>query len=231
MLALIPARQGSKRLPGKNVLPLAGRPLIAHTIGHALFSSTVNRVVVSTDGDEIAEVSARYGAEVIRRPAEMATDEASSLPALKHALEWLERSDGYVPDAVVFLQCTSPVRRAGDIDGAVRAFASGDADCVFSACRFKDYIWRVEKGGVDSVNFDYRNEWWRGQDFPLQYRSNGSIFVYRTEELKKAGSIFFGKLAIYEMDYLSSFQVDTPEDFDLCRSILELTAMKGSLSW
>jgi len=221
-LAIIPARGGSKRLPRKNLLPIAGQPLIAHTIGHALRSGAVARVVVSTDDEEIAEVSRRHGAEVIMRPPELATDAASSIPALKHALQIIEMAENYRPDLVVFLQCTSPIRKEGDIERAVEAFAAGNADCIFSACRFKDYIWRPVPGGVASVNFDYMKKWWRGQDFPPQFRSNGSMFIYRADALKKAESIFFGRLAIYEMEYLSSFQIDTPEDFELCKSIFEI---------
>jgi len=228
-LAIIPARGGSKRLPRKNLLPIAGQPLISHTIGQALRSRAVARVLVSTDDEEIAEVSRHHGVEVIMRPPVLATDKVSSIPALKHVLQSLETAENYRPDLVVFLQCTSPIRKDDDIDRAVEAFAAGDIDCMFSACRFKDYIWRAVPGRLESLNFDYRKNWWRGQDFPPQFRSNGSIFVYRAEALKAAERIFFGRLSIYEMDYLSSFQIDTPEDFELCKSILELIKRKGQV--
>ncbi len=227
VIAIIPARGGSKRLPRKNVLPIGGKPLIAHSIDHAIQSRLVNRVLVSTDDEEIAAISRRHGAEVIRRSRKLATDNAASMPVLKHALRCLKKDDNYRPDLVVFLQCTSPVRRRNDIDNAVSAFMSQESDCLFSACRFKDYIWRVTDDKVVSINFDYRKEWWRGQDFPAQFISNGSIFVYRGAALEKAQSIFFGRLAIYEMDFLSSFQIDSPEDFELCRSIFKMIEREG----
>ncbi len=222
IIAVIPARGGSKRLPRKNIMPMAGKPLIVHTIEHAKKSSLINRVVVSTDGDEIASVSSQCGAEVIKRPNELSTDTVATIPVLLHVLDYVKVRENYSPDLIVFLQCTSPVRKQDDIDNAIKTLREQEADCVFSVCRFKDYVWRITDGAVESINFDYKTDWWRRQDFPLQFRSNGSIFVYKRAALEKSTTIFSKSPAIYEMDYLSSFQVDTYEDFQLCEYILEL---------
>ena len=119
ILAIIPARGGSKGIPRKNLQPLAGKPLLAYTIEHARATPAVTRVVVSTDDVEIASVAQQYGAEVIWRPAEISGDTATSEAALLHALDHLRDNEGYEPDLVVFLQATSPLRRSDDIQRAV----------------------------------------------------------------------------------------------------------------
>jgi N-acylneuraminate cytidylyltransferase len=218
-IAIIPARGGSERVPHKNILPFADKPLIAHTIEHAQKSQLIGRIIVSTDSTEIAEVSKQYNAEVLNRPKKLSINTIPTVPVLLHVIDYLERKEGFYPNIIVLLQCTSPIRKKDDIDNAIKTLIHTDADCVFSACHFKDYIWQMNEDVVESVNFDYWRQWWRGQDFPLQYRANGSIFVYKNEALKKMNSVFGGKLAIYQMDYLSSFQIDTSEDFFLCECI------------
>ena len=125
ILALVPARGGSKGLPHKNILPLGGHPLIAWSIAAGLQTETVSRVVCSTDDPEIAAVAARYGAEVpFLRPGELALDETLDLPVFQHALEWFEREEGWRADLVVQLRPTSPLRFPGQVDEAVRLLLS-----------------------------------------------------------------------------------------------------------
>ena len=119
-LALIPARGGSKSIPRKNLVPVAGNPLIAYSIDHALRSAYITRTIVSTDDAEIAEVARALGAEVpFLRPAELASDESTDLEVFRHALEWLREKEGYVPELVVHLRPTGPVRRPALIDAAI----------------------------------------------------------------------------------------------------------------
>ena len=136
VLALIPARGGSKSIPRKNVHPLAGYPLIAYSIAAGRAAQTVTRVVVSTDDEEIAAVSRRYGAEVpFTRPAEHAQDDTADLPVFIHALEWLAEHEGYHPDIVVQLRPTSPFRKVEHIDQAVlRLLEHPEADAVRTVC-------------------------------------------------------------------------------------------------
>jgi N-acylneuraminate cytidylyltransferase len=134
VLAIIPARGGSKGIPRKNIRPFAGYPLIAYSIAASLQAETVTRVIVSTDDEEIAGVARTYGAETpFLRPAELAADRTTDLPVFQHALNWLAKNEDYHPEAVLHLHPTSPVRPLGCIDRAVRLLLDNpDADCVRS---------------------------------------------------------------------------------------------------
>ena len=134
VLVLIPARGGSKGIPRKNIRPFAGHPLIAYSIAAALQAETVTRVIVSTDDQEIAEVSRHFGAETpFLRPAELAADRTTDLPVFQHALGWLADHENYRPDIVLHLHATSPVRPSGFIDQAVRLLQEhSEAECVRS---------------------------------------------------------------------------------------------------
>ncbi|MBE0410315.1 MAG: acylneuraminate cytidylyltransferase family protein [Anaerolineales bacterium] len=152
VLALIPARGGSKSIPRKNILPFAGIPLIAYSIAAAQAAETIRRVIVSTDDAEIAELAKRYSAEVpFLRPAELARDDTPDLPVFQHALHWLEENESYSPDIVVQLRPTSPLRRTWHIDQAVyRLLEHPEADSVRTVCipfqnPFK--MWRIHPDG------------------------------------------------------------------------------------
>src|SRR3989344_4807350 len=122
ILAIIPARGGSKGVPGKNIKPLAGKPLIAYTIAEAKKSKYIDRLVVSTENKEIAKVAREFMAEVIERPAELARDETPTPPVLRQAVEFLEAKEGYLPDLVLLLPCTCPLRKAGQIDVMIEKY-------------------------------------------------------------------------------------------------------------
>lgn len=221
IIAVIPARGGSKRVPRKNLLLLRGKPLIAYSIEQAKRSRLVDRVIVSTDDDEISDVAIRHGAEVIKRPPELSGDTASSEVALVHVVDWLAEKEKYRPDILVFLQCTSPIRNENDIDNAIGIFLENNADSLFSACRFNKYIWQVHNGEASPINYDYRHRW-REQDFPHQVLENGSIFVFKTSLLKELGNRLGGKISVYEMDELSSIQIDSNEDIAMCNCIMDM---------
>lgn len=208
-------------MPRKNLLPLRGKPLLAHTIEHAKRSTLVNRIIVSTDDNEISDVAIQYGAEVIKRPPELSGDTASSEVALIHVVDWLAEKEKYAPDILVFLQCTSPIRNENDIDNAITVLLENNADSLFSACRFNKYIWQVRHGEASPINYDYRHRW-REQDFPHQVLENGSIFVLKTGILKELGNRLGGKIVVYEMDELSSIQIDSDEDIMLCNCIMDM---------
>ena len=217
-LAIIPARGGSKRIPRKNVLEVGGKALIVHTVNQAQNSDHINRVVVSTDDDEIADVSQCEGAEVLRRPKALSNGTATSESALIHALDELSDTHHYVPDELVFLQCTSPLRKPTDIDNAIDRFRILQLDSLFSVSRFRKYVWKLDGQIPRSVNFDYQAERWREQDFPEQYEENGSIYVLRPWVLRSYNYRFGGRMGLYEMDSWGALQVDTPEDLVLCEA-------------
>ncbi len=228
--AIIPARGGSKRVPGKNLLPLAGEPLVVHTIRHALQADSIDEVIVSTEDDKIAAVAAAAGARVISRPASLASDEATSESALKHALETWAKEGGAEPELVVFLQCTSPVRRADDIDRAVDQLRTAKADSLFSASENKRFVWAAGNGSPRPLNYDYKHRK-REQDFGKQYQENGSIYIFKPWVLAKENNRLGGKIEVYEMDYWSSFQIDSAEDVELCEWILQKPEYRSDFAW
>jgi N-acylneuraminate cytidylyltransferase len=220
IVAIIPARSGSKRLPRKNLLPLAGKPLLAHTVEHALAAKCVTEVVVSTDDREIAAVATGLGASVVERPADLASDSATSESVLIHALDWRRNKGLNDPALVVFLQCTSPIRSNDDIDRAVKALEEQKADSIFSACRESPFIWRGGAEGLTSFTYDYRARK-RTQEWPPYFRENGSIYIFRPHILRECANRLGGKVGVYEMSAWSSFDIDCEEDLHLVRMIIE----------
>lgn len=219
VLAIIPARGGSKGIPRKNVRLLNGKPLIAYTIEQARATPSITRVVVSTDDTEIGAVAKQYGAEVIWRPAEISGDTASSESALLHALEHFERNEGYQPEFLVFLQATSPLRRPHDISNAIQRLIDEEADSLLSLAPFVHFLWNVLDGKLQSLNFDYCNRP-RHQELPPLYMENGSIYVFRPWILRQFGNRLGGKITYYKMDPLSAVDIDTLADFSLCEAIM-----------
>lgn len=228
IIAIIPARGGSKCIFQKNLKLLAGKPLVAHTIEHALQARHVSRTVVSTDDTKIAQVAQQYKAEVVMRPAELATDTARSELALLHVLSLLEQTEGYVPLLVIFLQATSPLREPDDIDNAIDTLHAANADSLFSCCRSHNFYWRLEDDQLTSVNYDYRDRP-RRQDFTGEYIENGSIYITKPEILKRYENRLGGRIAFYDMSPLNSFQIDTEEDFFLIEQLFTLRPQRSTL--
>ena len=225
-LAIIPARGGSKGIPRKNIRPLAGKPLIAYNILEARRSRFVTRVVVSTDDPEIGAVARQYGAEVVWRPAEISGDTASSESALLHTLETLRQSEGYQPDLVVFLQCTSPLTLAEDIDGTVQALIDQQADTALAVIPFHYFLWKPladpQSGLPDAVgiNHEKRVRPLR-QQREAQYLETGAVYVMRTGGFIEARHRFFGKTALYEMPGERRLEIDDPVDFEVAEILMQ----------
>jgi YrbI family 3-deoxy-D-manno-octulosonate 8-phosphate phosphatase len=229
-LAIIPARGGSAGVPRKNVLPLAGKPLIAYTIEQALRADRVQRVVVSTDDAEIAGVAERFGAEVVRRPAELSGPMASSESALLHVLDHLDQSEQYRPDLLVFLQCTSPLTVAADIDGAIEALEAEGADTALAVTPFHYFLWGVDADGqVVGVNHDKAARVMRQQREP-QYLETGAVYVMRTDGFRAARHRFFGKTAMYVMPPERRLEIDEPVDFQVAEMLLHQRRRQGHLA-
>ena len=218
-ITIIPARGGSKRVPGKNSLTLAGRPLVAHSVQHAQASAYVETVYVSTDDAQIASIAERYGAEVIPRSPELAGDEASSESALLEVLDARTKQGLVDPDLVVFLQCTSPSRRPGEVDRAIEALLDEGADSLLSVVQDAALLWQLDGDRLQAVNWNPGSRP-REQELSHQYRENGSIYVFRPEVLRETGNRLGGRIALHVMDYWSQFQLDEPEDRELLEWIL-----------
>ena len=228
-VAIIPARGGSSRIPRKNVLPLDGIPLIEHTIKQAKSASNIDRIIVSTDDSEISQIATRCAVEVVHRPKPLASGTATSEQALIHVLNHLKDVESYEAEELVFLQCTSPFRSPADIDNAISQFRQEKCDSLFSVAPFRKYLWRIEGGKVESINFRYETERWMEQEFPAQFEENGSIYVLKPWVLQNLGYRFGGKIGMYEMEEISTFQIDEPSDIEICEALLRAKKMhRGS---
>lgn len=226
ILAIIPARGGSKGVPRKNIYPLAGKPLIAWTIEAALAASGLDRVIVSTDDENIAAVSREYGAEVpFLRSSELAADDTKTLPVLQDVVSRLRTTDGYCPDAVMTLQPTSPLRTPRHIDEAISMFkADKNADSLVSCVEVPHIfhplsIMRMnENGYLQRYLSDAQPT--RRQDKETVFARNGAaIYITRVECLKHF--IFGGNIVAYQMDEASSIDIDSEQDLKNAAAILE----------
>jgi CMP-N,N'-diacetyllegionaminic acid synthase len=229
VVAVILARGGSKRLPGKNIRQLAGKPLIAYTIEAAKGAKRVSRTIVSTDAPEIAAVAADYGAEVpFRRPLELAQDDTPSIEALVHAVERVE-SQGSEIGAVVLLQPTSPMRHSRHIDEAVELYCSTGVDTVTAispAASHPYWCWRAA-GAEITPFFSRAHISMSRHDLPPAFIENGAVYVVR-RTLLAAGSLYGERIAGYVMAGEDAIDIDTFEDFERAESILAKRGVVGA---
>ena len=212
ILAIIPARGGSKEIPGKNIKELNGKPLMAYTIEEALKCPEIDRVVVSTDSKEIAQVAEKSGAEVpFMRPAQLAADTSKTIDAVWDALDRLEEDYEYV----VLLQPTSPLRLAEDITGAIQKAVETGKDVV-SVSKVQDppVLMRQMDENGELTPLLTEGSTVRRQDMKPWYRVNGSVYVNKVERLTKTTS-FNDNPAGYEIPRERSLDIDEPEDFEL----------------
>ena len=225
VLALITARGGSKGLHRKNVLPLAGKPVIAWTISAALESPSLNRVVVSTDDEEIAQVSREWGAEVpFMRPAELARDDSPHMSVVDHAIRWLEANQKVRPDYVMLLQPTSPLRTTADIEAATQLALEKQADSVVSVCLTHHHPYLTKKLAEDGTMADFMSATQpdlRRQALPPAYFLNGAIYLTRREVLLNEQTFHPVRTFPYVMPPQRSLQIDDPWDLHLADLILE----------
>jgi YrbI family 3-deoxy-D-manno-octulosonate 8-phosphate phosphatase len=180
----------------------------------------VSRVYVSTDSSAIADLAKSQGVDVVMRPAELATDVASSESALLHVLDERRKSGLKDPDLVVFLQCTSPIRRKHDIDGAIKGLLEADADSLFSGYRDSPFVWERHGEALKSLTYDFEHRG-RTQERATQYVENGSIFVCKPWVLRKLNNRLGGRIAIYEMDFWTSIDIDTSDHVALVEQVLQ----------
>lgn len=227
LLAIIPARGGSKGVSRKNIRAMAGKPLIFYSIAAAQLAASIDRLIVSTDDAEIAEVSHGFGAEVRMRPAALAADDTPSRDVLQYVVSELA-AEGYRPDAVMTLQPTSPLRTAKHIDEAAALFAAdAQADSLVSCIDVPHIfhprsVMRKDAAGYLGPYLDEKQPT-RRQDKEAVFARNGAaIYITRADRLKDY--VFGGKLLPYMMDAESSVDIDTPEDFMVAERLLRARA-------
>jgi len=225
ILAIVPARGGSKRLPGKNIKRLHGKPLIQWAIESASGIAEISRVIVSTDCSEIADIAARSGAEVpFLRPEELASDTSSSTDVIKHALRHYE-AQGEHFDYVLLLQPTSPIRNAQHTQGAIELLKEKQADAVVSVCECDHSpLWSNTLPDDQSMDGFIRPELknTRSQDLPDYFRLNGAIYITKVSRFFEENSLFLSSnIYAYVMDGESSVDIDHELDFLLAETILK----------
>jgi YrbI family 3-deoxy-D-manno-octulosonate 8-phosphate phosphatase len=218
VVAVIPARGGSKGVPGKNLRRVAGRSLVQRAVDACVAATSIDAAYVSTDDAKIAQAARAAGAEVVDRPAGLSGDTASSESALLHALDQLA-TDGVEPEIVVFVQCTSPFIAPGDLDRAVGMVTGGQADSVFAAVPTYEFLWRSGADGLASgVNHDptYRP---RRQDREPHFRETGAFYVMSVPGFQSARHRFFGRTAVVQVPELSAVEIDNDHDLTLAGAL------------
>lgn len=224
LLAIIPARAGSKGVPGKNIKELNGLPLIAYTILSAIKAERIGKLVVSTDSSRISEIAGQFGAEVpFLRPAQLASDTASGIDVVLHAIEFFESKDVFYDD-VMLLQPTSPFRSTADINQAIELYYSRECDSVISICESKvhpNLMRIIDPGGFLQDFTQIEDRHLRRQDMSGAYQLNGAIYITSVANMKRKKSFYGDKVVPYIMDIERSIDIDTELDFKIAEYIMK----------
>ena len=224
-LAIIPARGGSKSIPHKNIVLVAGKPLVAWTVQTALACPLLDRVIVSTDDPEIAGVARHYGAEVpFLRPSELAQDDTPGVEPILHAVRWSDENEGYRPDYVMVLQPPSPLRTREDIEAAMQLARERQADGVVSVCSVHQHPYWMKRITEDGWLTDFLpldSAYTCRQDLPPVYALNGAIYLARREVLLERQTFYTDRTYGYIMPPERSLDIDTPWDLHLADLILK----------
>jgi len=224
VLGLVPARGGSKGVPGKNVRPLAGRTLLEYTARAARESGVIDRVVLSTDSADIADAGRRAGLEVpFMRPASLAADDTPMVPVIMHALSEIERY-GWSPDIIVLLQPTSPLRRPQHVRDAVNALRESTADSVVTVVEVPrhlspDYVMRIDDGRLQPF-LPEGTGITRRQDARPAYSRDGTVYAFRRSTLERFGGIYGDDCRPLLIDANESLSIDSPADWDAAERAL-----------
>ena len=226
VFAIIPARGGSKGIPRKNIKPLGGKPLIAWTIEEVKKSKYIDRIIVSTDSQEIANVSIKYDAEApFIRPKELAADETPSSDVVLHAIDWLDRNQNQKFEILILLQPTSPFRNSSQIDAALEEFISNaNNKCLVSVKEVEEspYWMKIIDDDNFLKNFTLQqNKFTRRQDLPKVFILNGAIYIMRTTDFISYESFDVDNTIPFVMDKKTSIDIDNEEDFVLAEIILK----------
>lgn len=216
IVAIIPARGGSKGIPRKNIRNLCGKPLIAHTIEEARKSNYIDRVIVSTEDSEIASIGKSYGAEIpFLRPIELSQDDTPGIDPIIHCVEWLIENEDYTPDYVICLQCTTPFRNSIQIDEAIKTLIDSDKESLVSLCESDIspyWMKKIENGHI--VDFMNDSKFYaRRQETPPVYKLNGAIYISRVNNLLQNRNWYTNQTQAFIMNKVTSLDIDDILDF------------------
>ncbi len=217
--AIIPARGGSKTIPKKNIKLLAGKPLIFYSIEHARQTQNVDKVFVSSDDDQILKIANQFGANTIKRPDYLSGDITQADTAIVHALLDIFKSEKAIPQYVLMLQPTSPLRNINNIDNAIKAVQSKKFSSSISAARTHHLFWTKEKNNEEWTS-NYGTKRPRRQDLE-QFTEDGSIYVFDSLKFLKSGKRIISPVHIEEIDQQYSYEIDTLTDWDFLESFME----------
>ena len=221
VLAIIPARGGSKGIPRKNLRLLDGKPMIEYTIKAALNSKQITRAIITTEDDEIIQVSKKLNIEVIKRPKKLANDSSALEPVMKHVLEYLRHKENYKPELIVLLQPTSPLRNSNHIDESILKLKKNQLDSILSVSESKALVWKKQKETqISPITYDPFNRKNR-QKMNDKVLENGAIYITKTKTLFKSKNRLGGKISIYKMSFWNSFDINTLEDFINVENIIK----------
>ena len=219
ILAIIPARAGSKGIPGKNLMPIGGRPLIEWSIDAASKVLGSQNVIVSSDGDAILDTAQRNDVRTHRRSGETSSDTATSESALLEVIKQVG-TEGLRPKQILFLQCTSPLTTSEDLQGLIDLHRAGNFDTSFTACSNHTFIWENANGEAQGMNHD-KSVRLRRQDMQPQFKENGAAYLMDTAGFVEHRHRFFGRTGIYEMPESRSWEIDTQFDVKLIESWMQ----------
>lgn len=228
VLAIIPARGGSKSIYKKNIKDLCGKPMIAYTIETCLKSALIDRCIVSTDDEEIAFVAKKYGAEVpFLRPSEFAGDTSPDKPAFTHALDWLKENDNYIPDFILHLRPTSPFRTVGDIESVINIWKSSQCDSVRSVSlvdAISNPYWAFienDKGYGEHYINDKKLQlkYSRRQDLPKVYKAHGLVDGYSYDSIYSSSDMLGENMKLHIVD--KAIDIDDMEDFEYAEYLVK----------
>jgi CMP-N,N'-diacetyllegionaminic acid synthase len=224
ILGLVTARGGSKGIPQKNIMPVAGKPMISWTIMAALGAQKLTRTIVSTDDEHIAKVAREAGADVpFVRPAELAADDTPHMDVIEHALQWMETHEKWKPDYLLLLQPTSPLRNSADIDAVIDVAMNDDLDSVVSVCESPAHPYWMKKIDASGRLQAFLPEVDMGthrQQLPKVYVVNGAIYMARRELLLKRGTFYTDRTFGYVMPPDRSIDIDEMADLRRVEEIL-----------
>jgi CMP-N,N'-diacetyllegionaminic acid synthase len=224
VLCIIPARSGSKAIPQKNIKLLCGKPLIAYSIAQALKINSIDRIIVSTDDEEIAQISKNFGAETpFIRPSHLSQDESSTLDVLLHTIEWCKKYENLSYDIILLLHANAPLRNLEDIQKCIEILVDQNADNVFSVTPASNnpYFNMVEIKKNNNVSLIKEGNFFSRQSAPPVYDMNSSIYTWWEDKLVEKKSIFLPKTRIHIMPRERSIDIDEPLDFRIAEMIMK----------
>jgi len=223
IIAIIPARGGSKGVPRKNIKLVGGKPLIFYSISEAKKSKYISRIIVSTEDVQIAKISKSFGAEVVKRPKNLSRDNSPTVLAIKHVIDFLEKKEKYDVDVVVLLQPTSPFRTSKDIDSCIKKFKKENFDSIVSISEPAEspyWMYSLKKDQLIPL-LKINKKHHRRQDLSKIYQLNGAVYVTSRNRIMKKNTILGDKMGGYVMPVERSLDIDNKFEFKIANLLMK----------